>query len=225
VTDAVTVWWARPDQYRTGHLSLLDEVESARREALRQPADRDRFTVAAAALRLACARLTGLDPRRVPVDRGCERCGQPHGRPRISGYDLHVSISHSGERVAVATATVPVGVDVEQIRPIPVDEIGGQVLGPDEHAGDLPGFFTYWARKESAVKATGDGLTVALSGVLVSAPDQPARLLGYRTRPELVATMADLSPGPGYAAALTLLTARPGRVTEQDAGELLNCAD
>ncbi len=222
MTDPVEVWWAGPDQARTGHLALLDEVESARRERLRQPADRDRFTVAAALLRLVCARLTGLDPARVPVDRSCTRCGRPHGRPRISGYDLHVSISHSAGRVAVATAAVPVGVDVEQVRPIPVDEISGQTLGPDERADDLTGFFTYWARKESAVKATGDGLAVPLSGVLVSRPDQPARLLGYGTRPGLVATMADLSPGPGYAAAVTLLTAGPCQVTERDGSELLD---
>ncbi len=217
----VDVWWAGPDQARTEHLDLLTGVEAARREALRQAADRDRFTVAAALLRLVAGRLTGLAPERVPVERGCARCGRPHGRPRISGYDVHVSISHSAGRVAVATAAVPVGVDVEQVRQIAVDELGSQTLGPDERADDVAGFFTYWARKESAVKATGDGLAVPLSGVLVSPPDQPARLLGYRTRPGLVATMCDLSPGAGYAAAVTLLAAGPCRATEHDAGELL----
>jgi 4'-phosphopantetheinyl transferase len=196
-------------------------VERARREALRRPADRDRFTVAAALLRLVAARWTGLAPERVPVERTCDRCGKPHGRPRIPGYDLHVSISHSGRRVAVATAPVPVGVDVEEVRELSVAELSGYVLGPDEQADGLAGFFRYWARKESAVKATGDGLSVPLAGVRVSRPDEPARLLGYATRPELVATMRDLAPVPGYAAAVTVLAPEPWQITEHPADRLL----
>jgi 4'-phosphopantetheinyl transferase len=215
------VWWAAPAHAGAGHLRLLDPAERARREALRQPADRDRFTAAAALLRLVVGRLTGLAPERVPVERGCARCGRPHGRPRIPGHDVHVSISHSGQRVAVATGPVPVGVDVEEVRPIAFDDLGAHTLGPGEQAGDVGEFFTYWARKESAVKATGDGLAVPLSGVLVSRPDEPARLLDYRTRPELVATMRDLSAGARYAAALTVLAAEPVQVTEHEAGDLL----
>jgi 4'-phosphopantetheinyl transferase len=215
------VWWAGPSQATGAHLRLLNPAELARREALRQAADRDRFTVAAALLRLVAGRLTGLAPDRVPVERTCDRCGRPHGKPRITGYDVHVSVSHSGDRVAVATAAVPVGVDVEQVRELPLAELGAHTLGPGERAADLAGFFTYWARKESVVKATGDGLSVPLPGVLVSGPDEPARLLGYRTRPGLVATMRDLNPGSGYAAAVTVLADEPWQVTEHAADELL----
>jgi 4'-phosphopantetheinyl transferase len=215
------VWWAGPADARTAHLGLLNPVELARRETLRQAADRDRFTAAAALLRLVTGQLTGLAPDRVPVERTCDRCGRPHGKPHIAGYDVHVSVSHSGQRVAVATAAAPVGIDVEQLRDVPFAELGEHTLGPGEHAADLAGFFTYWARKESAVKATGDGLSVPLSGVQVSPPDEPARLLGYQTRPELVATMRDLSPGPGYAGAVTVLTHEPWQLTEQDGSPLL----
>ena len=217
----VAVWWARPGQVTAAHEALLDAVERGRREALRQPADRDRFTAAAALLRLVIAGETGLTPQGVPVRRTCERCGRPHGRPRIDGYDVHVSISHSGERVGVAVAGAPVGVDVEQIRPVSLADLAPHTLGPDEPAPDHAGFFTYWARKESAVKATGDGLSVPLAQVRVSRPDQPARLLAYPGRPELVATMHDLDAGAGYAAALTVLTAAPADVTEYDGGPLL----
>jgi 4'-phosphopantetheinyl transferase len=135
---------------------------------------------------------------------------------------VHVSVSHSGDRVAVAaTAAAPVGVDVERVRELRLAELGAQTLGPGEWATDLAEFFTYWARKESAVKATGDGLSVPLSGVLVSRPDEPARLLGYRARPDLVATMRDLDPGPGYAAAVTVLAGEPWQVIEHTADDLL----
>jgi 4'-phosphopantetheinyl transferase len=206
----VTVWWAVPGSVGP---DLLTPVESARREALRQPADRDRFTTGAVLLRLAVAARTGLAPAAVPVRRDCPRCGRPHGRPTIDGYDVHVSISHSGERVAVALADVPLGVDVELVRPIGIDDLVTQTLGPGERAEDIPAFFRYWVRKESAVKATGDGLQVPLGKVRVSRPDEPARLLGYPDRPGLVATMRDLDAGTGYAAALTVLAPELGTVS------------
>jgi 4'-phosphopantetheinyl transferase len=209
----VDVWWARPgDAYR----ALLDPVEQGRREALRYEADRDRFTAAAALLRLVVADRTGLDPAAVPVRRDCPGCGRPHGRPVVDGYGLHLSVTHSGERVGVAVAGAPVGLDVEEIRPVRVAELARLALGPDERADDVAGFFRYWTRKESAIKATGDGLTVALTRVRVSRPGEPARLLGYPDRAGLVATMRDLDAGTGYAAALTVLAPEPVEVSVRD---------
>ncbi len=219
---AFEVWWADPAWARPVHESLLDPAEQGRREALRRPADRDRFTVAAALLRLVGARATGLAPRRVPVDRGCSQCGEPHGKPRIQGYDLHVSISHSGARVAVAAGPAPLGVDVEEVRPVDVAALAGLTLGAGESAAGSADFFVYWTRKESAVKATGDGLSVPLSGVRVTRPDQPAGLVSYPARPGLVATMRDLGAGLGYAAALTVLAPEPVAVHEHDALPLLS---
>jgi 4'-phosphopantetheinyl transferase len=132
-----------------------------------------------------------------------------------------VSISHSGQRVGVATAPEPVGLDVELIAPIAVEEMASHVLGPGEQAEDLAEFYTYWTRKESAVKATGDGLRAGLDRVLVSPADQPARLIAYESRPGLVATMRDLCPGSGYAGALTVLAGEPWQVREHDATDLL----
>lgn len=217
----VTVWWAEPGLATPEHQQLFDGVEWGRWTALRQRADRDRFTVAAALLRLVVAARTGLAPAAVPVRRECARCGRPHGRPRIEGYDLHVSVTHSGERVGVAVSPAPVGVDVELIRPVNLAELAPHTLGPDERPAGLDGFFRYWTRKESAVKATGDGMTVPLSQVRVTAAAQPPRLLGYPDRPGLVATMRDLEAGDGYAAALTVLAPEPCSVAELDASELL----
>jgi 4'-phosphopantetheinyl transferase len=216
------VWWADMAWARPDHLALLDPAEQGRHEALRRPADRDRFTVAAALLRLVGARATGLAPRAVPVDRSCAQCGKPHGKPRIQGYDLHVSISHSGGRVAVAAGPAPLGVDVEEVREMDIANLAGLTLGPGESAAGPGDFFVYWTRKESAVKATGDGLSVALPEVRVTRPDQPAGLLSYPARPGLVATMRDLHAGAGYAAALTVLAPEPVAVREHDALPLLS---
>lgn len=130
------------------------------------------------------------------------------------GTDLHASISHSGDRIAVAlTRAGPVGVDVERISPIELDWVA-DVLAPWEQATSERDFFVYWVRKESVVKATGDGIASGLERVRVSRPSEPAVLLDYPGRSLRAAAMTDLSPGDEYAAAVTVLAPGPIIVTE-----------
>jgi 4'-phosphopantetheinyl transferase len=211
---------------RDRHLGLLDAIERDRRRAYRRAADADRFTIGAVLLRLALAAETGTDPSRLPIHRSCPTCARPHGRPTVPGLDRHLSVSHSGNRIAVAiTAVAPVGVDVEEVASSrPVDDsadLARHVLGPGESAADRREFLVYWVRKESVVKATGDGLRARLPDVLVSRPDAAPRLVGYPRRPDMSATMADLDPGHGYLAALTVLADVPLVVREHDAAGLL----
>lgn len=219
-TAVCEVWWAAPDQQRPHHLLLLTEAERQRRERLRREEDRARFTVATALLRLAVGRILGTPPDRVAVERTCPTCGEPHGRPRLPGGELEVSISHSGGLVAVAvTATAPVGVDVEEARELDATALAAQILAPGERADGLDGFFTLWARKEAVVKATGDGLRVRFNQVAIGAD---GRVRSYPGREDLCAVVVDLAPPrPGYAAALAALAAVPPPILEYDAGPLL----
>lgn len=219
---AVEVWWGRPDQELPWHHTLLDPTEQGRRGALRRAADQARFTVATALVKLVVAERLGVAAAGVVIDRSCTDCGRPHGRPRLPGRELAVSISHSGDRVLVAVTDGPaVGADVEQVAPVNVAELATQVLGPGETAAALPDFFRYWTRKEAVVKATGDGLRMPLAQVMVAPPDAPATLLRYGDRRDLAASMADLSPGDGYAAAVAVLAAGPLRLCERDGSSLL----
>ena len=220
------VWWGRPGDARDAHLALLDPVERERRESFKRQIDRDRFTVGATLLRLLVAGHAGADPAALAVDRACAHCDRPHGKPRAPGTGLAVSVSHSGDRVAVACGRLPhVGVDVEERSRVAAAELASRVLCPGEK-GD---FFAYWTRKEAVLKATGDGLGVPMTDVAVSAPDEPPAVLAFAPRPELVDrfAMATLHPGVGYAAALAVLrpdasALPPGWVTEYDATPLLN---
>jgi len=220
----VDVWWARPSEapsWRFDLLHLLDKAERDRRSALRRAADQARFTVAATVLRLAAGRLVGVPADRLVVDRTCPDCGRPHGKPRLPGHQIEVSVSHSGDRVVVAaTAVAPVGVDVEQIGPVDQARLADHVLAPGEVASSVTDFFRYWTRKESVLKATGDGLRVAMTDILVSGPSQAPTLLRYADRTDITASMADLSPGEGYAAAVTVLGVGPQQVRERQAAEL-----
>ena len=217
-----TVWLATTAQAAPGHMALLDPVEQGRRTALRRPADRERFTLAAVLLRLAVSGATGRPPHDVRVERSCPDCGAPHGRPRLPGTGLHASVSHSAGRVAVALArAAPIGVDIEQVRPVgDLAALARTVLSPAEPLRDPVDLFTYWCRKESVVKATGDGLRARLAEVVVGPAAEPPRLVSYRGAP-LPATVADVPAGPGYAAAVTVLAAGRLEVTPARAADLL----
>jgi 4'-phosphopantetheinyl transferase len=209
---------------RPWHADMLSDDERARRGGLWDARHRAQYTVAAALLRLVAAPLTDRPAARVVVDRSCPTCDRPHGRPRLPGTGLDVSISHSGATVAVAvSAAGAVGVDVQQVQADSVDELSPLVLADSEarHVAVARDFFTYWTRKEALVKATGDGVTVPLPEVVVTPPGTPPRLLGYPRQGELAAQLRDLSPGLGYVGALAVLSPGPVVVRERSAERLL----
>lgn len=219
------VWWATLSDVRPEHASLLDPVEQRRRERYLRSEDRDRFTLGVAMTRLSLAPLLDLAPAAVPLTRACRDCGEPHGPPVVAGGP-HLSVSHSGDRVALAlSAAGPVGIDVEACSRQLDSSIERHVLTPEESAalegGD--GIFTYWTRKEALVKATGDGLRAPMTEITVTPPNEPPRLLAWSGRAELVGrfTMYSLDPGPGYAACLALIDQPGARVRERPATDLL----
>lgn len=211
--DSVTLWWASPRDALPWHRTFLTPAEQKRADAFRRDPDRDRFTTANALLHLAAWKHLGARPT---VDRTCTRCGEPHGKPSLEGGP-HVSISHSGDLIAVAlTELGPVGVDVEETtRHTDIKSMLRYVFSPGE-LEVLPEpealFYQAWTRKESILKATGEGLRVPMSTFTVL-PDAP----GHNVR-DLAA------PRPGYAAALAVLTPDPFGVTELDGRDLLTAS-
>jgi 4'-phosphopantetheinyl transferase len=230
------VWWARLDQVRPWHDRLLAPVERERREAMRHQDGRDRFTLGVALSRLLLAGHLGTPPGRLAIDRTCPSCGGPHGRPRLVGVPgaVDFSVSHAGARVVVALARAgAVGVDVEELargeRGVAVSRMALSPAERDVLAALAPprqgaAFVRYWTRKEAAVKATGDGITAGLRRVVVSGPDEPARLVAWEGRPDLAGRLElhDVGVGrDGYLACLAVLDAPGQPVGEYDAGPLL----
>jgi 4'-phosphopantetheinyl transferase len=233
------IWWAGPELARPAHLALLSATELERHDRLRRPADRARFTAAAALLRLVVSRHTGQDPAEVVVDRTCPDCEQMHGKPRLPGSRLGVSVSHAGGRVVIACGLdVELGVDVEEIQQHPeLTALADLVLAESEAPSlrSLEGperahaLLTYWTRKEAVLKTTGDGLRVPLRSITVSPPDRWPELLSYGSRPDLVGRLGlwPLDPGAGHVAAVGVLptggspSVRP-RVREFDGAVLLD---
>ena len=221
------IWWGNPGLARPEHRSLLNPVERGRAAAYVKAVDRDRFTVGCALSRLVLGGLLGIPAASVPLTRECDSCGGPHGRPRVTGTGLHLSVSHSGSHVALAvTAAGPVGVDVERITPDSVD-LAGSVLAADEHrllaglsgADRTAAFFQLWTRKEAALKAAGTGLRVAMTDVDVSVPERPVTVPGH---PPI--TVIDLDVDDEHAAALGIGGLTKPSVLLLDATDLFTAA-
>lgn len=156
------------------------------------------------------AGLTGTPPGSVSLTRVCAVCGGPHGKPQVrvpSGWE--VSVAHAGDRLLVAAAEVPVGVDVESLGRETGRGFADVVLHPDEDRTDDPvHLVTSWTRKEALLKATGEGLSVDPRDLRVSGPDDAAELLAWDGHPDRVGALrlVDLPAPEGYVAALAVRT-------------------
>lgn len=202
---------------------LLDVLDAGERERADRRSNPLPFITAHALLRSLVADETGVDPRSIEFERRCATCGTTrHGKPHVSGMPgVHVSVSY-GEHMAVAALTGlgEVGVDVEDLESADFDRFNSVTLDDSEvaqlaglHGDALLGVRAQlWSRKEAILKATGHGLVVDPSQVIVSAHDAPAELLEWRAEQHLPGPMrvSDLDVDqPGHRAAVAALTDRP----------------
>lgn len=216
------VFWARPAVETPRLLGLLDDVERSRHDIYHRAADRARFLTGRVVTKSVVATALGIPVTDVVLDSTCPDCGKTHGKPKVvappgfSGPVPELSISHSGDLVGVAvTAGLPVGLDVEQERDVQVEGLIRMTLSPAERevfetVGEPDrdaAFFTYWARKESILKATGKGLAVPMTKVTLTPWDQPPRIVDSRVSEVDIERMhlAPLDPGRGYRACVAVI--------------------
>lgn len=223
-TRVVDVWWARTGRRPWRALaSWLDAGERGRLEALRREADQERFVLAAVLARAAVASRLGVRTGAVVLDRTCNTCGAPHGKPTVTrpSGSLELSITHSGTVVGVAVGGgMPVGLDVEERSRSDIALLERSVLAPGErqaldrmaqHANGAPdrvtAFLQLWTRKEAITKMVGVGIAVPFSEVVVSGPDEPPRCLSWPDTtlvPDQVGLHDLEPPAPLHLAALAV---------------------
>jgi 4'-phosphopantetheinyl transferase len=157
----------------------LDASELARARRFVFEHDGRRFVAARLALRRILGAALGCAPAALAID------APPLQRPRVAGAaGIDFSLSHSGRLALVAVArAAPLGVDVEEWRPVPdaaalaarlftaaecetlrAAAQDGQPVSAAEAA-----FLTCWTRKEAVLKSTGLGLSVEPRTVAVGA--------------------------------------------------------
>jgi 4'-phosphopantetheinyl transferase len=175
--------------------ALLSADERERADRFHFARDRDRFTVARATLRRVLGGYLGRAPDELVFAYSA------HDKPSIDGVAFN--LSHSNELALVAvTRGGEIGVDLEWHRPdIDVASLARSSFSAVEQralfalppAEQFTAFYRIWTRKESYIKAHGEGLSLPLDGFSVLADDS---LAGWVIR--------DLAIDPGYSAALTI---------------------
>ncbi|HEV3341617.1 MAG TPA: 4'-phosphopantetheinyl transferase superfamily protein [Pirellulales bacterium] len=210
--DEVHLWRIATD--RPCELPNLRELlavdERAKAHRFRFDRDRRRSIVRRAALRQIIGRYLDVSPAELSF------CYGPQGKPLLAApfceAGLEFNLSFSGETALCAVARQPLGVDLERYRMI---EDAGLVakhfftpaeISLQNGADDANRvFLRHWTRKEALIKATGSGLSVALSSFDVSwLPDGAPRQVTLADADGRPTTwyLRDLAPAPDELAAL-----------------------
>ncbi len=209
---------------------ILTESERTRAQRYRQEADRRRHIIGRAALRILLSERLGGTPQ------GIALTSRPHDKPCLAeppAIPTHFNVSHAGERVAIAVASVPVGIDIERDAPPDAAAMAQAWFTPtermrvDEAATDADSagqaFLDIWTAKEAVLKASGVGMAAGMRGFTV--PPASPRFGPTRTHGDtrfdgyVVAHFEALTD---YRAAVALYgAARPLRITLANADTLL----
>jgi 4'-phosphopantetheinyl transferase len=155
----------------------------------------------------------GQAPEQVRIERTCVTCGRQHGRPvLVDAPEIALSVSYSSDEIVVAVARRQVlGVDLERVVPVPIDQIAREFCVGERdsllkvsHARRLEAFFVLWTRKEAVAKATGWGLAFGLDRFEVAAPLAAPRITRAAAELPKMADwlLEDIARPPGWACSI-----------------------
>ena len=202
--------------------TVASKAIASRLELILAPEERDRadrfrfdhlrhsFVLAHGALRMLLGRYLNVPPADIQFKYGSK------GKPTLASLQtVDFNASHSGDLAVFAfTECCKVGIDVEQIRPLPdMQNIAARFFCSEEavelmslNANEREhAFFLCWTRKEAYIKAIGDGLSAPLDNFRVTIrPGAPARFIHVNHNANTANDwrLCDLQLAPNYAAAL-----------------------
>ncbi len=191
-------------------LLSIDELDRAKRFRFKK--DRDHFITGRAVLRLLLSKYLQQTVPKISF------LYTEKGKPFVSNpIDLQFNLSHAnGFALAAFSLKHPLGVDVEWINPkVEIDLVARHFFASGEikRLFELPAtqrsvaFFNCWTRKESFIKAIGDGLSFPLDQFEVSLqPEEDVELLAthWNQTEKEYWSLFKLEPGKGYRAALAI---------------------
>lgn len=235
---AVTLWSQAPSrlEYPTGRVDIwkvhLDEPPTAadetrvlsvdevsRADRFHFEKDRIHFVRCRSALRSLLATYLAIPAADILFEYLTN--GKPQLAPAQNPHALQFNLSHSGGMALIAMGSDHrLGVDIEKIRgDVDTRSLAERFFSLREREGlqTLPdnlrvaGFFACWTRKESFLKATGDGLCFPLADFSVTTHpnvDPALEEIQGNTDVRKQWLIADLSVDDGYRAAVALDRAR-----------------
>ena len=209
-TGEVHVWLAHlpaAQDHAAKLCAALSPDEQERASRFRFDDHRIHWQLSRGLLRLLLGRYAGIEPAALRFTQG------EHGKPDVPGIGIHFNNSHSGDDAAFAfTRAGAVGIDIEQVREDMQrrEEIARKYFAPGEQqqlqalpATERPrAFFDFWTRKESFVKAHGDGLFSGLDQFETLL--EPPFLLSIHGAPAVDWWMSALPEIDGYSGAVAV---------------------
>lgn len=150
--------------------SLMSTDKQRRVDRFRFVDDKKRTVVGEMLARKAIAEWCGVSPESISFGK------KEQGKPYAKDLTVEFNISHSGDMVVCAVDDKPVGIDIEQIRPIDLS-VAKRICADDEllylfgytpterdftYTTDtkiLTRFFELWTAKEAYGKCIGEGIT------------------------------------------------------------------
>ncbi|MFJ7185384.1 4'-phosphopantetheinyl transferase family protein [Lysinibacillus xylanilyticus] len=99
-----------------------------------------------------------------------------YGKPSLNGVNnFHFNLSHSGKWVGCVCDSLPIGLDIEKVREIEVEQLFNffsdweiQYLNSVSSMDKISKFYEFWTLKESFVKNLGLGLSLPLNSFTIS---------------------------------------------------------
>lgn len=188
---------------------ILSAKELGRASRFYFERDRCRFIAARGILREILGSYLEMSPSQLHFSYSSR------GKPYLGATPLHFNVTHSENLVLVAVSTAcPLGIDVEQIRPIPeFEDIAINYFSTREATKlmALPreqqrrAFYRMWTCKEAGLKAAGTGLSELKSHAEARFPQEELEKIHAISGTNSIAapwTMVELSPAPEYVATL-----------------------
>jgi 4'-phosphopantetheinyl transferase len=216
-TNRVDVWRVSLDEpAKAGsEAGILSPDEIARASRFHFENDRIHFTRCRCALRGLLADYLAIPATEIRFEHLTG--GKPQLAVEQNPRALQFNLSHSADMALIAVGSEQrLGVDIEKIRgDVDTTSLAERFFSLRERAGlralpdhlRVPGFFACWTRKESFLKATGDGLSFPLADFSVTThPDLDPKLEEIRGNTEARKQwfLADLSVVDGYRATVAV---------------------
>jgi 4'-phosphopantetheinyl transferase len=218
----VHLWCAsldQPEDVLDRFRGTLSADEHVRAERFRLGNLRNHFVAARGMMRDVLSRYLDERPEKLAFDYAAH--GKPHLAAAWRKTELEFNLAHShGVALLAVTRGEAIGVDIEQIRPMPnAGQLMERFFATEEIAQwqGLPdnvrskAFFQGWTRKEAWLKAVGSGLSFPLDRFCISLdPAMPARVLSVDGDEEEAARwwLDSFEPQESYVAALAMRSAQ-----------------
>lgn len=140
---------------------LMDEEKKARVDRFRFVEDKKRTVAGEMLARKAISKWCNVPAESVVFEKN------NYGKPFAKELAVEFNVSHSGDMVVCAVSDRPIGIDVEQIRPMR-DSVAKRICSQEEldywsdpsisEAERLNRFFEIWTAKEAYCKCIGIGI-------------------------------------------------------------------